>query len=113
MSNFKNLTPTNGFNFKDLISARQNNYAWSISELGDYIYVGTARNMMLVTSELFIKNLEFPLSLNPTTRSDNAEIWRLRKHKNCVWEKVFTVPDNSNIYGFRYMINYRAQFFAI
>ena len=37
MSNFKNLTPTNGFNFKDLISARQNNYAWSISELGDYI----------------------------------------------------------------------------
>lgn len=108
MSNFKNLTPTNGFNFKDLISARQNNYAWSISELGDYIYVGTARNMMLVTSELFIKNLEFPLSLNPTTRSDNAEIWRLRKHKNCVWEKVFTVPDNSNIYGFRYMINYRA-----
>ena len=76
MSNFKNLTPTNGFDFKDLINARQNNYTWSISELGDYIYIGTARNMMLVTSELFIKNLEFPRLLNPQTSNDNAQIWR-------------------------------------
>ena len=39
MSIFKNLTPTNGFDYNNLNNARQNNYAWSMSELGDYIYV--------------------------------------------------------------------------
>ena len=45
MLSFKNLTPTNGFDSNDLNNARQNNYAWSMSDLRDYIYVGTGRNI--------------------------------------------------------------------
>ena len=47
MVSFENLKLTNGFDFNDLNNARQNNYAWSMSELGDYIYVGTGRNIPL------------------------------------------------------------------
>ncbi len=35
MSSFESLTPLNGLDFNNLINARQNNYAWSISDLGD------------------------------------------------------------------------------
>ena len=38
MYKFKKLNPTDGFDFNNLDNARQNNYAWSIAELGDYIY---------------------------------------------------------------------------
>ena len=46
MYKFTNLTKVNGINYKNLESARQNQYCWSMSELGDYIYVGTSRNMV-------------------------------------------------------------------
>ena len=45
MYSFKNTTPTNGFDCNDLNNARQNNYAWSIGQLDQYIYVGTGRNV--------------------------------------------------------------------
>lgn len=48
MYKFKNLTPVNGLDYNDLENARQNNYCWSMSELDDYIYVGTGRNILLV-----------------------------------------------------------------
>ncbi|WP_122638417.1 hypothetical protein [Romboutsia sp. Marseille-P6047] len=108
MSSFESLTPLNGLDFNNLINARQNNYAWSISGLGDYIYVGTGRNIIPLYSSLYIQNLRFPLSLTPTVQDDRAEIWRLRKDGNSTWEKVLKAPYNSNIYGFRYMVNYRA-----
>jgi len=38
MYSFKNTTPTNGFDSNDLNNARQNNYAWSICQLDQYIY---------------------------------------------------------------------------
>ena len=41
MYSFKNTTQTNGFDSNDLNNARQNNYAWSIAQLDQYIYVGT------------------------------------------------------------------------
>ncbi|MEG0129374.1 MAG: hypothetical protein RR695_09570, partial [Clostridium sp.] len=42
---FYKISPKNGLDEENLINGRQNNYAWSIEELGDYIYVGTGRNV--------------------------------------------------------------------
>jgi hypothetical protein len=47
MSKFSQLTPVNGFDLSNLNNARQNNYAWSMSDLGEYIYVGTGRNILV------------------------------------------------------------------
>ena len=43
---FKNLTPIPGFDSTDSCNSNQNNYAWSMAEFGDYIYVGTGRNIV-------------------------------------------------------------------
>ena len=40
---FIRISDVNGLCINNPLNARQNNYAWSISELGDYIYVGTKR----------------------------------------------------------------------
>lgn len=45
MLTFKKLNEVNGFDQSDLNNAKQNNYAWSMAEFGDYIYVGTGRNI--------------------------------------------------------------------
>ena len=43
---FIRISDVNGLCINNPLNARQNNYAWSISELGDYIYVGTGRNII-------------------------------------------------------------------
>ena len=62
MSTFEKLNKINGFDFKNPINAKQNNYAWSMAELGDYIYVGTGRNVPWIVTKLLSPDTEFIIS---------------------------------------------------
>lgn len=102
-----NLTPTNGFDFDNLSNARQNNYAWSMSDLGDYIYVGTGRNILANIIRAFQPGTRLPALINPGPIDNLAEIWRYRKSGSLPWERVYKAPDGSGITGFRFMIQHR------
>ena len=104
---FYNLTPINGFDRKDLNNARQNNYAWSMSELGDFIYVGTGRNIPLNIIKSIEPQTQIPVLIKADPVDNLAEIWRYKKNETLPWERVFKAPENSGIVGIRYMINYR------
>lgn len=107
MYKFTNLTKVNGINYKNLESARQNQYCWSMSELGDYIYVGTSRNMVPEILKIFLgEDFKFPTSLDSSNTDNRAEIWRYKKDGSSNWQKVFKV-NNENEYGFRYMVNFK------
>lgn len=107
MYKFTNLTKVNGINYKNLESARQNQYCWSMSELGDYIYVGTSRNMVPEILKIFLgEDFKFPTSLDSSNTDNIAEIWRYKKDGSSNWQKVFKV-NNENEYGFRYMVNFK------
>ena len=107
MYKFKNLTPVNGLDYNNLENARQNNYCWSMSELDDYIYVGTGRNIILVILQTYFGNsLNIPTSIYAPNQDNRAEIWRYKKDCPDSWEKVFTVEEERE-YGFRYMVNFR------
>ncbi len=106
MFKFNNLTHTNGLDKNNLINARQNNYAWSMSELDDYIYVGTGRNVLLVILQQINQNINIPISIKSTEQNNTAEIWRYKKGSEKDWEKVFTGREGID-YGFRYMTNFR------
>lgn len=104
---FKNLTPVNGLDYQNLENARQNNYCWSMSELDDYIYVGTGRNILLVILQsYFSEDLNIPTSIYAPNQDNRAEIWRYKKDYPNSWERVFKVEDERE-FGFRYMINFR------
>ena len=45
-SGFCKITPVNGFDTLNPDNAKQNNYCWSMEEMGDYIYVGTGRDIL-------------------------------------------------------------------
>lgn len=107
MYKFKNLTPVNGLDYNDLENARQNNYCWSMSELDDYIYVGTGRNILLVILQTYFgDSLNIPTSIYAPDQDNRAEIWRYKKDCPNSWEKVFTVEEERE-FGFRYMVNFR------
>ncbi|MDO5516786.1 MAG: hypothetical protein Q4F66_04475 [Clostridium sp.] len=111
MFKFKKITKTNGFDTKNLDNARQNSYAWSMTELGDYIYVGTSRNMISTAVISFSSaGSDTPQVTPPSlkTGDDNcAEIWRYKKDNTCPWQKVFKSKPNEKIYGFRAMITHK------
>lgn len=110
MSIFKNLTPTNGFDNIDLNNARQNNYAWAMSELGDYIYVGTGRNILLNIISAISPNVRFPSLIMADPVENTGEIWRYRKDGRLPWERVYRSTnsgENPVLAGFRYMITHR------
>lgn len=107
MLDFYNLTPTNGFDFSDLNNARQNNYCWSMSELGDYIYVGTGRNIPANIIRAIVPTAQIPALINADPIDNLAEIWRYRKDGSLPWERVYKAPAGSGIVGFRYMITHR------
>lgn len=109
---YEKITPINGFD-TDANNAMQNNYAWSMAELGDYLYVGTGRNILYnillsVQKSELLGDFAIPEELTPTIVDNRAEIWRYNKHvPTDGWQKVFKAPDDSNIIqGFRYMIRY-------
>ncbi|MGL5379278.1 hypothetical protein [Clostridium sp.] len=106
MLSFKNITSTNGFDFKDLNNARQNNYAWAMGELGDYIYVGTGRNVPLSIIQGIAPGVNPPSLLEPLPQDNNPEIWRYKKDGSLPWKRVFKAPDSLGISGFRFMISY-------
>lgn len=75
---FERLNKIQGFDINDPANARQNSYAWSMVEFGDYIYIGTCRNMLISAATSFSGQL----NQNPiiTTGIDNnAEIWRYKR----------------------------------
>ena len=106
MQAFRDLTPVNGFDYKNLNNARQNNYAWSMSDLGDFIYVGTGRNILLNIIGAIIPGIQLPVLLTPDPIDNLAEIWRYRKDERLPWERVYKAQPNSGIVGFRFMIKH-------
>lgn len=106
MLNFHDITPINGFDYKDLNNARQNNYAWSMSELGPFIYVGTGRNILVNIIEAITPGIQLPDLIKPDPIDNLAEIWRYRKDGSLPWERVYKAPPGSGIFGFRFMIQH-------
>lgn len=104
MLDFSRLTPTNGFDTVNLNNARQNNYAWSMSELEDYIYVGTGRNIPLNIIKSIEPETQIPALIKPDPIDNSAEIWRYKKDETLPWERVYKAPSGSGITGFRFMI---------
>ena len=102
MVKFKKITPVNGFDSNDSNNAMQNNYAWSMAELGDYIYVGTGRNILYLA--LGGLGLEVPKYLLPDPVDMNGEIWRYKKDGTKSWDRVYKAPAELTIFGFRFML---------
>jgi hypothetical protein len=108
MINLYKITPFNGF-YEDSDLGQQNNYAWSMSELGNYVYVGTGRNIVyqVMVGVFNIPPDRVPEAFIPEPFPDmNAEIWRYNKNGNEPWERVFKSTPAQGITGFRFMINY-------
>ena len=89
MYNFEEITQTNGFDSNNLNNARQNNYAWSMSELGNYIYVGTGRNILLNIIKSIEPNTQIPILIKRDPADNLAEIWRYKKDGTLPWERVY------------------------
>lgn len=106
MYSLKKITPTNGFDFNDLNNARQNNYAWAMAELDEYIYVGTGRNVPLSVLQSLAPGINPPALLEPIPQSNLAEIWRYKKDGSLPWNRVYKAKD-STMAGFRFMISYK------
>lgn len=109
MLNFKKLNEINGFDKADLNNAKQNNYAWSMAEFGDYIYVGTGRNITWYSVNILSVGAKAPLLISPDEVENNAEIWRYKKDGTKEWERVYKAKAEDNIAGFRYMIVHAAE----
>lgn len=89
MLNFNNISPVNGFDLNNLNNARQVNYAWSMSELGEYVYVGTGRNIPLGVIKSLQPNAQIPILIKPNHLDNLAEIWRYKKDGTLPWEMVY------------------------
>ncbi|QGT99452.1 hypothetical protein SYNTR_0859 [Candidatus Syntrophocurvum alkaliphilum] len=106
-SKFRKITPVNGLDVTDADNAMQNNYAWSITELGDYIYVGIGRNILYtVLSSGALGDVPIPEELTPQDPINVGEIWRYKKDDCQGWERVYRTTEDINNNGFRFMITY-------
>lgn len=106
-SNFKKITPVNGLDAVNPDNAMQNNYAWSMTEMDGYIYVGTARNIPYsIFSNQVFGDIPIPEELTPQNVIMRGEIWRYKKDGSCGWERVYRTPENLVSLGFRFMITY-------
>ena len=76
-----------------------------MSELGNHIYVGTGRNILVNILNALVPGLTLPALINPGPIDNQAEIWRFRKDGGMPWERVYKAPSDAGITGFRYMIN--------
>ncbi|MEG2017296.1 MAG: hypothetical protein RR128_02410 [Clostridium sp.] len=107
MYTFKKITATNGFDTSNLNNARQNNYAWAVAELGNYIYYGTGRNILYNVVKSLNPLIQAPDLIKPMVVDNAAEIWRHKKNDEVGgWERVFKSPLNPISIGFRAMINF-------
>lgn len=107
MYSFKNTTPTNGFDCNDLNNARQNNYAWSIGQLDQYIYVGTGKNVAYNILNSISPEIITPISVTPAVVNNSPEIWRYKRNDSLTWEKVYSVPNYLQISGLRFIISHK------
>ncbi|HEX2953247.1 MAG TPA: hypothetical protein VHR47_04600 [Bacillota bacterium] len=105
---FKKLTPINGFDVDNPDNAMQNSYAWSMGELGDYLYVGTGRNLayQMYQGLQMAFGLPIPSIFIPERMNMNPEIWRYKKDGSEPWRKVYQTPPDLGLSGLRYMIRY-------
>ena len=105
---FTKITPINGFDAGNPDNAKQNNYAWSMQDTDEYLYVGTGRNIFYNVFKGIAKSIgidiKFPDKLIPKNQDDRAEIWRYKKDGSRPWKRVFKAPEG--IEGFRFMIRY-------
>lgn len=99
---FRKITPVDGFDRRSRDNARQNNYAWSIEELGDYIYIGTGRNIVYSVLASGLLGISVPEEFTPRNLDMGAEIWRAKKGSRR-WERVYEAAPDSGIIGFRFM----------
>lgn len=110
---FKKISRVNGFDTENSDNAKQNNYVWSMAELGDYIYIGTARNIPYsILSNQILGNVPIPPILIPKAADYAGEIWRYKKGTKKNWERVYKAPSNPMNIGFRFMINYKNALYA-
>lgn len=102
----KKTTDVNGLDKMNPYNAMQNNYAWSMVEYGDYIYVGTGRNVAHFAFKAF--DLIPPEAYTPENVIMAAEIWRYPKH-GChkEWENVYRAPEEWGLMGVRSMAVYK------
>ena len=107
MYSFKNITPTNGFDSNNLNNARQNNYAWSIEQLDQYIYVGTGRNIAYNIINSISPEIITPISITPPAANNSPEIWRYKKDDTLCWEKVYSVPKYLQLSGLRFIVSHK------
>ena len=129
---YKKITKINGFDSENSDNGRQNNYAWSMAELGDYLYVGTGRNLAniiqnalttldlgsldlsslgltsanLKSINLNPSDIKLPKEFVPKKIHMGGEIWRYKKDNSCPWERVYKATEDSGIVGFRSMTTY-------
>lgn len=109
MEVFEKLNVINGFDTIDLKNAKQNNYAWSMAELGDYIYVGTGRNIASSAVKLLSQSASSPLLIRSSITDNTAEIWRYKKDGSLPWERVYKSLESDMINGFRFMIAHKSK----
>lgn len=103
------LNIINGFDTDDLKNAKQNNYAWSMAELGDYIYVGTGRNIASSAPQVIYPGAAAPLLVKSSITDNTAEIWRYKKDGSLPWKRVYKAAEEDMIAGFRFMITHKAK----
>lgn len=106
-SGFEKITPVNGLDASDPDNAMQNNYAWSMTELAGFLYVGTARNIpySIFANKVF-GDIPPPPELTPQNPVLAGEIWRRPSDGSGSWERVYRTPDIYDNLGFRFMITY-------
>lgn len=107
MYSFKNTTPINGFDSNNLNNCRQNNYALSIAQLGEYIYIGTGRNIVYNIINNISPDSITPLSTTPIVANNSPEIWRYKQNDSISWEKVYTVPKYLQVSGIRFIVSHK------
>jgi len=104
---FHKITPVNGLDAANPDNAMQNNYAWSMTELDGYLYVGTARNIPYsIFSNEVLGDIPIPEELTPENPAMAGEIWRYPLNGCGKWERVYRTPEYFVNLGFRFMITY-------
>ena len=104
---FRRITPVRGFDATIPDNAKQNNYCWSMEEMGDYLYIGTARNILYsILSNQVFGDIPIPEILEPENVDLRGEIWRCKKNGLGSWELVYKAPSQPLGIGFRFMKRY-------
>lgn len=104
---FKKITSVRGFDSSNPDNAKQNNYAWSMEEMGEYLYVGTARNIPYsILNNQVLGDVPIPEIFVPENVDYRGEIWRCKMKNPTCWERVYKAGALPLGIGFRFMKRY-------